>query len=247
MLKLTGCITTMHTNNQILRRMLKSHPDSSTRKSAEEIRARNDLLAKDGVETLNEIGSGPNQSTRAQVTISKLSRDLYDVIAEYRNIVRVWSSWNGRTTPLSPEETKKVTSPFRGPTETTMLLSPPDRQSNSQLMLQEEEAARKSAEERAMESNEQFVSQRQEEMSRVHQQLHDVNTIFKDLAVVIADQGEQIENIENATAEAKDNVMKGKREIRKRDARIHSRRKFFYMAVLIMAFAIALFLLVMLS
>eukprot|EP00188_Purpureofilum_apyrenoidigerum_P005404 Plantae.Rhodophyta-Purpureofilum_apyrenoidigerum.ctg6989.p1 GENE.Plantae.Rhodophyta-Purpureofilum_apyrenoidigerum.ctg6989~~Plantae.Rhodophyta-Purpureofilum_apyrenoidigerum.ctg6989.p1 ORF type:complete len:266 (+),score=56.99 Plantae.Rhodophyta-Purpureofilum_apyrenoidigerum.ctg6989:342-1139(+) len=246
-LKLTGCITTMHTNNQILRRMLKSSPDSRARESAEEVRARNDSLAKEGMKMIEGLSNGQNQSTRAQVTMNKLSRDLKDVTTEYRNIVSAWSSWNCGSTPLSPEQNKQVLSPFRGPTETTTLLSPPGKQNQFQLLLQEEEGAKKSAEEQAMESNEQFMFQRQEAMSHVHQQLQDVNAIFKDLAVVIGDQGEQIEYIENATAEAKDDVTKGKREIKKRDARLHSRRKFFYMALLIMAFAIALFLLVMLS
>lgn len=81
-------------------------------------------------------------------------------------------------------------------------------------------AAKRAMEERAYLSNAQFMTQRNEEMTRIQQALVDVNVIFKDLAVVINDQGEQLDVVEANVNNARDDVVGGKRELRKREGRL---------------------------
>jgi syntaxin 1B/2/3 len=92
----------------------------------------------------------------------------------------------------------------------------------------------------ALIDNDEFIQDRYEGMIKLEQTMQDVNDIYRDLSVIIHQQGDMLDNIEmNVTAGA-DSVASGTRELGR--AEKHQRRarnsKCWLLAVLLVILAI---------
>lgn len=100
---------------------------------------------------------------------------------------------------------------------------------------------------REIETNDAIVRERNAVLRDIQNSVDDVNSIFKDLAVMIADQRAQVEYVEVNVGESMENVDKGNRELVRTQERRERRRGTFFCLLMPIAILIALFLIVLLS
>lgn len=100
---------------------------------------------------------------------------------------------------------------------------------------------------REIETNDAIVRERNAVLREIQNSVDDVNSIFKDLSVMIADQRAQVEYVEVSVGESVENVDKGNRELVRTQERRERRRGTFFCMLLPIALLIALFLIVLLS
>lgn len=100
---------------------------------------------------------------------------------------------------------------------------------------------------REIETNDAIVRERNQVLGEIQSSVDDVNSIFKDLAVMIGDQRAQVEYVEVSVGESVEHVGKGNRELLRTQERRERRRGTFFCLLLSIALLIALFLIVLLS
>lgn len=109
------------------------------------------------------------------------------------------------------------------------------------------ETAREQAMKREIHSNNLLVRERDTALREIQTSVDDVNSIFKDLAVMIGEQAAQLEHVEVALGDAVENVSGARRELAKTQRRRDARKRFFFCTLLIIAAIFAVFLIVLLS
>lgn len=100
---------------------------------------------------------------------------------------------------------------------------------------------------REVRMNDGLVRERNVALSEIRASVEDVNAIFKDLAVMVGEQNEQVEYVEVAVAEAAFAVDRGGRELGKTQRRRERRKGVFFCALLSIALVIALMVIIVLS
>ncbi|KAJ8906193.1 hypothetical protein NDN08_002688 [Rhodosorus marinus] len=245
--ELSVLVSTIHTNNQVLKRLVNLPSDKPRQRSLDELVSRNKAAQAEGERLAHSLEREKPQSVRDEVAANKLVRDFRSVVREFQDVRKILESQEkvNEVSPYGPRKiTTKVLKPEPG--EKTYLLGGGDQLSQSQLLLLDEEEQQQQVEARALASNQQYMESRQTALSRVHNQFQEVNEIFKDLGVVIIDQGAQLDEVEADTAQARSDLRLGNVEIKKGQARLRARRKFFFLALIIVAVTIVVLLLVLL-
>lgn len=96
-----------------------------------------------------------------------------------------------------------------------------------------------------VEENEQVVRQREEEISHIVRSIGDLNTIFKDLAMLIVDQGTILDRIDYNVEQASVQVEKGLQQLQKGEKHQKSSRKMLCILVLAVVLIIMIIALVL--
>ncbi|XP_057291520.1 syntaxin-16-like [Hydractinia symbiolongicarpus] len=96
-----------------------------------------------------------------------------------------------------------------------------------------------------VEENEQIVRQREEEISHIVRSIGDLNTIFKDLAMLIVDQGTILDRIDYNVEQASVQVEKGLQQLQKSEKHQKSSRKMLCILVLAVVLIIMIIALVL--
>ena len=65
----------------------------------------------------------------------------------------------------------------------------------------------------AIETNDQIIREREAGLRQINQQVHEVSEIFQDLALLVSEQGEHIDNIQTNIESAANNTARGAREL----------------------------------
>ena len=107
--------------------------------------------------------------------------------------------------------------------------------------------AREAAIQREIQDNDRFLRERNAILVETQTSILEVNSIFRDLATMISDQGSQIEHIEETTAETAITISRTRRELEKTQQRREDRKKFFFCTLLSIALIIAVLLIILLS
>lgn len=92
-----------------------------------------------------------------------------------------------------------------------------------------------------------FIAERRAALSDIQSSVDDVNAIFKDLASLVDDQRSQVDYVDVAVADSVSRVDLARREIEKTQRRRNSRKSFFFCTLFSIAFAIAIFLIILLT
>lgn len=100
---------------------------------------------------------------------------------------------------------------------------------------------------RSIDVRDTFVSERRAELTDIQASVDDVNTIFKDLALMVDEQRPQVDCVEGNTAESAVRVESARRELQKLQRRRNVRKKLFFCTLITVASVIALFLAFLLS
>eukprot|EP00003_Mantamonas_plastica_P016209 TRINITY_DN270_c1_g2_i1.p1 TRINITY_DN270_c1_g2~~TRINITY_DN270_c1_g2_i1.p1 ORF type:complete len:511 (+),score=110.48 TRINITY_DN270_c1_g2_i1:531-2063(+) len=82
-------------------------------------------------------------------------------------------------------------------------------------LLDEHQRAQQLQLENELEFNETIIQEREESIKEVEQAINEVNLIFKDMAVIVNEQGKQLENIEAIAEKSSDRVADGVTDLRK--------------------------------
>lgn len=85
-------------------------------------------------------------------------------------------------------------------------------------MTREEKVAYQQLVQQELNVNEAMIQERKDEMQNVHTKIVQVNDIFKDLAGMVEDQGEQIEQIQGDLQFAEKKTEAGVKELNKAEA-----------------------------
>ena len=107
--------------------------------------------------------------------------------------------------------------------------------------------AREAAIQREIEDNDRFLQERNAILTETQTSILEVNSIFRDLATMISDQGSQIEHIEETTAQTAITISRTRRELERTQQRREDRKKFFFCTLLSIALIIAVMLIILLS
>jgi syntaxin 7 len=59
----------------------------------------------------------------------------------------------------------------------------------------------------------QQIEEREQELQHLESQIHEVNKLFKEMHVLVGEQGEMVDNIEKYIEEAVDDVEKGNKQL----------------------------------
>lgn len=96
-----------------------------------------------------------------------------------------------------------------------------------------------------VEENDKFVKQREEEISHIVQSIGDLNTIFKDLSILIVDQGTILDRIDYNVEQASVQVEKGYQQLQKAEKHQKKNRKMMCILVLSVILTIMITILVL--
>ena len=95
-----------------------------------------------------------------------------------------------------------------------------------------------------MEENSKFLRKREQEISSIVQSIQDLNTIFKDLASMVSEQGEIVDRIDYNIENASIKVEHGLEQLKKASKYQKSNRKMKCILVLGISLIILIFLLI---
>lgn len=171
-----------------------------------------------------------------QTLLDDFSNALTDSLDAERSYVHTLASPQSHQLSQTQVAIEQENTPFKAPSENDPLLP------HSPVRTQREAAAL-----REVHTNNALVEERRAVLADVQSSIDDVNAIFKDLSLMISDQGAQVEHVEIAVSETTHNVAAARRELEKTQARREARKRFFFVTLLSIAFIIALFLIFLLS
>lgn len=250
--ELRGTLKALAANNAALRRtsqQLRSsdpsrHPPLNR---VRELREQNRDIARAAANFASRVDS-KDARAQFQVLIEEFSDALRESIQAETDALEMASTRqphpNRDTKHLTEnqvavqldEERRKLVNP-KAPSETDPLLG-------AQPRLQ---TANEAAVLREIHSNDTFVRERNAVLTEIQSSVDDVNSIFKDLAVMVGDQQSQIDYIDVAVGDAAEHVSHARRELLKTQRRREKRKSLFFCTLLSIAAIIALFLIIVLS
>ncbi|OIW10681.1 hypothetical protein TanjilG_16053 [Lupinus angustifolius] len=153
----------------------------------------------------SEIDHHSNVNANKKIADAKLAKDFQAVLKEFQKAQRLSAERETAYTPFVPQSTlssSEVDVTSDKPPEQRALLMESKRQ---EVLFLDNEIA----------FNEAIIDEREQGIQEIQQQIGEVNEIFKDLAVLVHEQGTMIDdigsNIENshvATAQAKSQLAK---------------------------------------
>eukprot|EP00088_Acartia_fossae_P069666 TRINITY_DN9160_c0_g1_i1.p1 TRINITY_DN9160_c0_g1~~TRINITY_DN9160_c0_g1_i1.p1 ORF type:complete len:247 (+),score=101.77 TRINITY_DN9160_c0_g1_i1:40-780(+) len=154
-------------------------------------------LAKDTAQQLKKIGEIPNLDARQKMQKEKLQDDFGKALNSLQRL---------QTEAADRERAKLAAARQQGGGEEAMLPPPGsedtfNQQSRTQMMIQEE-------------SDLQALQEREKAIRQLESDIVDVNTIFKDLATMVHEQGDVIDSIESNIEEATVQVSDGNEQLR---------------------------------
>ena len=112
------------------------------------------------------------------------------------------------------------------------------------VMSQEEKLIQQQLVQQELDVNEALIQERKEEMEKVHGNIAHINDIFKDLAMMTEDQGEQIETIRGDLQVAADKTKSGNKELDKASSYQKASTKKLMFCVFVLMVGIAVVVLV---
>lgn len=249
--ELRGTLKALASNNAALRRTSQQlcssdparHPPL---KRVRELREQNRDIARAAANFASRVDS-PEARAQFQFLVEEFSDALRESVQAETDALETASA---RQTAAANEqriltenqvavqldEERKVLPPRR-PTERDPLLVGVSRL----------QTANEAAVLREIHGNDAFVRERNAVLTEIQSSVDDVNSIFKDLSVMIGDQHSQIEYVEVAVGDASENVANARRELIKTQRRREKRKSLFFCTLLSIAAIIALFLIIVLS
>lgn len=249
--ELRGTLKALAANNAALRRtsqQLRSpnpaqHPPLNR---IRELREQNRDIARAAAGFASRVDS-PEARAQFQFLIEEFSDALRESVKAETDTLEMASTPSSTTTKeprnltenqvaVQLDEERKVLHP-QGPSETDPLIS-----GSSHLQTANEAAVL-----REIHSNDTFVRERNAVLTEIQSSVDDVNSIFKDLAVMVGDQQSQVDYIDVAVGDAAENVSHARRELLKTQRRREKRKSVFFCTLLSIAAIIALFLIIVLS
>lgn len=255
--ELRGDLAALAANNAALRRSsaaLRATPSNvpphAELRRVRTLRSQNRELARNATALANRLDDFAVASTDRQLerTATKLREELRTLLAEFSEALRESVECEKAAVAVAPlKQTARVLSPnsvaveesqaLRTPRETDALLS----SVQTQRSLQEDALLRE------MRANDQLREQRNDALREIQTSVDDVNAIMKDLAVMIGDQGTQLDYVEVTVSEAADRNDAAQRELSRAEKRREGKRRFFFALLIVVASIIAVLLLILLS
>lgn len=122
-----------------------------------------------------------------------------------------------------------------------------DHASESASLIQSSPASSTQSVYQSVDLRDEFVSERRVAIDDINSTMHDVSSIFKDLAVMVDDQRAQVVTADLAVADSVTRVDAAQRELMKTYQRRNRRKSFFFCTLFSVASIISIFLIIMLG
>ncbi|CAM6022931.1 unnamed protein product [Sphagnum balticum] len=150
-------------------------------------------LAKETGAKLKSASDGDHNNATAtkKVSDAKLAKDFQAVLVEFQNVQRIAQEREKMFIPFVAQAVLP-TSQFSG----EFKLMPEDNQEQRALLAEQKRQDFLQLENEVV-FNEAVIEEREQGIQEIHQQIGEVNEIFKDLAVLVNEQGYMIDDIES--------------------------------------------------
>uniref|UniRef100_A0A7S2ZKV9 Syntaxin N-terminal domain-containing protein n=1 Tax=Rhodosorus marinus TaxID=101924 RepID=A0A7S2ZKV9_9RHOD len=132
---LSVLVSTIHANNQVLKRLVKLPSDKPRQRSLDELVSRNTAAQAEGEGLGQRLEREKPQSVRDEVAANKLVRDFRSVVREFQDVRKILESQE-KVQDVSPYGARKIATKPEAD-EKTYLLGGDDQLSQSQLLLLE--------------------------------------------------------------------------------------------------------------
>lgn len=196
------------------------------------------LLARDTnnlIKDLTQLPIAANPSERRQRNFmrDRLTNEFSEALQNFQVVQRAIKA----VKPI-PSRTSAATS---GTDQSHVLVDIAQQQDDSGQQQQQDQ-------QRQTNLNSEELREREESVRKLESDIVEVNSIFKDLATIIHNQGETVDSIESSIFRATEEVSHGAAEIaRARDYADKSRRKKFYLAMIFFVIMLIVLLIVYVS
>lgn len=181
------------------------------------------LLARDTnglIKDLTQLPhpANPNERRQRNFMRDRLTNDFSEAL---RNFQVVQRAIKAAEQPLIARAAAAATAAADGEQSSSVLIDLAQQQQQQQQLVQEPNV---SLEE---------LREQQDSVRKLEQDIYEVNHMFKDIAILIHNQGETVDSIESSIFRATDEVARGAVEIASaREYQERSRRKKFYLAMI---------------
>ena len=144
--------------------------------------------------------------------------------------------WSESHVAVQLDEEKTLVNAAAAARETDALLPKPPRQTTAEA-----------ATLRELQSTDTYVRERNAVLTEIQSSVDDVNSIFRDLAVMVGDQQVHVDYIDVAVGDSAENVSHARRELLRTQRRRERRKSVFFCTLLAIAAIIVLFLVIVLK
>jgi len=179
---------------------------------------------------------------RKNVKQAKLAQDFQRILLEFQRVESVCLQKMSSSMPRMREEkpkrrgSKTIASmlPFQSQGQESVELLEPDAQMESQLLVDNE-----------IEFHDVLIEEREKGIDEIRGQISEVNEIFQDLAVLVADQGEVVNDIESNIVSTHGHTEQATRELAKASKHQKGARKSLCIGILLMVAVFALVMIIL--
>lgn len=204
-------------------------------------RQRISQLVKDTsskLKSLSESNRDSNANANKKIEDAKLARDFQTTLQEFQKVQQLASERESAYTPAAPASSLPTSS---GPGEQSIEIDPESQplvrgQMRQELHLLDNEIS----------FNEAMIEERDQGLREIEEQIGEANEIFKDLAVLVHDQGIVIDDIQSNIDTSAGATVQAKAQLAKANKSVKSKNKWCWWVLLIFVAVLVIFLIVLL-
>eukprot|EP00877_Chromochloris_zofingiensis_P005278 jgi/Chrzof1/14751/Cz09g14170.t1 len=154
-----------------------------------------------------------------KTTAAKLLQDFATILQDYKATQKVAAEKEASSLPRAPP-------PIKRPATTAAVLENTgvDADIENQALLQQQQQQDARLMDNAISYNEALIEERDQGISEIQRQIGEVNEMFQDLAVLINDQGQQLQTLDSHIANTAERTREGQQELVKAERSQRSAR-----------------------
>ncbi|GAX77250.1 hypothetical protein CEUSTIGMA_g4696.t1 [Chlamydomonas eustigma] len=176
-------------------------------------------LLKEKLTSLHDESNGRNQ-TEPQVKIKKLMQDFASILLDYKGIQKIIQERESSSLPrpnavasTSGKTTVGASHLGAGSPLLDIEHGIKDEELEKKALLQQQQNRQSALLNNAIEFNEALIEERDQGIQEIARQIGEVNEMFQDLAVLINDQGTQVQTIDEHITATAERAKEGAREL----------------------------------
>ncbi|QDZ23611.1 syntaxin [Chloropicon primus] len=168
------------------------------------------ILAKEAV---HELRGYKAKGKRAKTSQNKLLKDIQNVLADFQQAQRLCAEKRSASEPVKTPVKRSKSRRSRAATnnaDSERPLLEEEREDPGYRLVQEQMAV-----EGELEHNNAILTEREEDIKEIQFQIGEVTEIFQDLAVLVSEQGEVIDDVESNIVSTYDRTEEANKELKK--------------------------------
>lgn len=201
--------------------------------------------AKSIKEQLTGLGQQRQQQAldkAQQDKINKLMQDFQAILLDYKETQKVAVQKEASSLPRQPTPTPSSSAAAAQEPSTS---GRSDADIESQALLQQQQQVEVRALDNAITFNESLIEERDHSIAEIQQQIGEVNEMFQDLAVLIHDQGQQLQTVDLQIVNVAQRVQEGGTELVKAERSQRSARNKCLLLWLICGLVVAVLIIIL--